>query len=171
MLPLGKVCYNSLCLKEKYYLIKFSVSFITILHPKPFNIFSRYKSTIEKLKQLNVKRQQWCGRVDSSWAKAAIKRPEKMEKHQEFLKQQQICILKEQEALHETKTNNWVSSEALISVELEVDDALYLEHSNDNKYMHDKTNDRKSKTVHRRNSMDETQSEWQFPGQPQNYQK
>ena len=42
-----------------------------------------------------MKRQQWCGRVDSSWAKAATKRSEKMEKHKELLKQQ-FSILKEQ---------------------------------------------------------------------------
>ena len=48
----------------------------------------------------------WC--VDSNWAKAAIKRPEKMEKQKEFLKQQHFFILKEQEALLETKTNNRV---------------------------------------------------------------
>ena len=32
------------------------------------------------------RRQQWCCGVDSSWAKAAIKQCEKMEKHKEFLK-------------------------------------------------------------------------------------
>ena len=62
--------------------------------------------------------------VDSSWAKAAIKRPEKLKKHKEFLKQH-FFILKEQEALQQTKTY-LSSSEALISVELEVDDAWYL---------------------------------------------
>ena len=63
------------------------------------------------------------------------------------MKQQQVCILKEQEALHEIKTSNSVSSEALISVELEVDDALYLEHSSDNEYMRGKTSEIKSKIV------------------------
>ena len=62
--------------------------------------------------------------VDSSWAKAAIKRPEKLKKHKEFLKQH-FFILKEQEAPQQTKTY-LSSSEALISVELEVDDAWYL---------------------------------------------
>ena len=42
-----------------------------------------------------------------------------MEKLKQFLKQQQSCILKELEGLPQTKTNNRVSSEALISVELE----------------------------------------------------
>ena len=40
-----------------------------------------------------------------------------------------------------------MSSEALISVELEVDDALHLEHSNDSEYTRGKINDRKSKTA------------------------
>ena len=70
-----------------------------------------------------------------------------MEKYNKFLKQQQVCILKEQEALHEIKTNNSVSSEALISVELKVDDAMYLEHSSDNEYMRGKTSEIKSKIV------------------------
>ena len=62
-----------------------------------------------------------------------------MKKLRKLLKQQQYCILKEQEALQKSKTNNWMSSEAPISVDLEVDDALYLEHSSDNEYMHGKT--------------------------------
>ena len=76
-----------------------------------------------------------------------------MEKHKEFLKQQKFRILKE--ALQETKTNNQVSSEALISLEFEVNDALYREYSSDNEYMHGKTSDRKSKIV-RKNSIDQT---------------
>ena len=83
--------------------------------------------------------------VDSSWAKAAIKRPEKLKKHKEFLKQH-FFILKEQEALQQTKTY-LSSSEALISVELEVDDALYLEHSSGNEHMRRRTSGRKAKTV------------------------
>ena len=39
------------------------------------------------------------------------------------------------------------SSEALMSVELEVDDALYLEHSSDNEYVGGGTSGRKTKTV------------------------
>ena len=39
------------------------------------------------------------------------------------------------------------SSEALISVELEVDDALYLEHSRDNEHVGGRTSGRKTKTV------------------------
>ena len=39
------------------------------------------------------------------------------------------------------------SSEALISVKLEVDDALYLEHSSDNECVRGRTSGRKSKTV------------------------
>ena len=38
-------------------------------------------------------------------------------------------------------------SEALISVELEVDNSLYLEHSSDNVYVKGRTSGRKSKTV------------------------
>ena len=72
------------------------------------------------------------------------------------MKQQQVCTLKEQEALQETKTSNRVSSETLVSVELEVDDAIYLEHSSDNEYMRGKTSHQKSKIVQRKNSMDET---------------
>ena len=83
--------------------------------------------------------------VDSSWAKAAIKRPEKLKKHKEFLKQH-FFILKEQEALQQTKTY-LSSSEALISVELEVDDAWYLEHSIDNEYVRGRTSCRKSKNL------------------------
>ena len=49
-----------------------------------------------------------------------------------------------------------MSLEALISAELEVDDTLYLEHSSDNEHMHGKTGGIKSKTVHQKNSMDET---------------
>ena len=49
-----------------------------------------------------------------------------------------------------------MSSEALISVELEVDDALHLEHSNDSEYTRGKINDRKSKTVQWNNSKNET---------------
>ena len=79
--------------------------------------------------------------VDASWAKAAIKRPEKK---------------------WENTSNSWnkitrstegnqgkypSSSEALISVELEVDDALYLEHSNDSEYLGGRTSGRKTKTV------------------------
>ena len=52
------------------------------------------------------KRQYGCGGVDSSRAKAAIERREKMEKK----------TRKVQEALQETKTNNQVLSEALVSV-------------------------------------------------------
>ena len=40
----------------------------------------------------------------------------------------------------------------MVSVELELDDALYLEHPSENEYM---TSDRKPKTVQRKNSMDE----------------
>ena len=46
--------------------------------------------------------------VDSSWAKTAIKQPEKMEKQKEFLKLQQFFIWREQEAQQETKANNRV---------------------------------------------------------------
>ena len=46
--------------------------------------------------------------VDSSWAKRAIKQPEKMEKQKEFLKLQQFFIWREQEAQQETKANNRV---------------------------------------------------------------
>ena len=49
-----------------------------------------------------------------------------------------------------------MSSEALISVDLEVDEALYLEHSSGNEYTHGKISDRKSKTVQQQNSVDET---------------
>ena len=49
-----------------------------------------------------------------------------------------------------------MSSEAPISVDLEVDDALYLEHSSDNEYMHGKTSEIKFKIVQQRNSMNET---------------
>ena len=49
-----------------------------------------------------------------------------------------------------------MSLEALISVELEVDDALYLEHSSDNEHMHGKTGGIKSKIVQQKNSVDET---------------
>ena len=72
------------------------------------------------------------------------------------MKHQQVCTLKEQEALQETKTSNRVSSEALVSVELKVDDAVYLEHSSGNEYMRGKTSHQKSKIGQRKNSMDET---------------
>ena len=94
-----------------------------------------------------------------------------MEKREEFLKQRQFRILKEQEALQETKTNNQVSSEALIAVDLEVNDAIYLENSSDNEYMPGKTRDRKSKTVQRKHSIDEAPSELHVPGQPKNDKK
>ena len=47
-------------------------------------------------------------RVDSCWAKAAIKQPEKVEKQKGFLKLQQFFIWREQEAQQETKENNRV---------------------------------------------------------------
>ena len=72
------------------------------------------------------------------------------------MKKWQLSILKEQDTLYETKTNNQVFSEALISLDLEVDDALYLEHSSGNEYTHRKISDRKSKTVQQKNSVDET---------------
>ena len=46
--------------------------------------------------------------VDSCWAKAAIKQPEKVEKQKGFLKLQQFFIWREQEAQQETKENNRV---------------------------------------------------------------
>ena len=39
------------------------------------------------------------------------------------------------------------SSEALISVQLEVGDALYLEHSSDNEYVGERASGRKTKTL------------------------
>ena len=88
-----------------YFLSQNLASFITILYPKLFNIFEDIQ--IKKSQRAKYKKTAMVWWVDSSWAKAAIKRPEKMEKHKEFLKQH-FFILKEQEALQETKTNTWV---------------------------------------------------------------
>ena len=84
--------------------------------------------------------------VDSSWAKAAIKRPEKLKKHKELLKQH-FFYFKRTRITAGNQDKYLSSSEALISVELEVDDALYLEHSRDNEHVGGRTSGRKTKTV------------------------
>ena len=52
----------------------------------------------KKSQRANHKKTAMAWWVDSSWAKAAIKWPEKTEKHKQFLKKH-FFILKEQEAL------------------------------------------------------------------------
>ena len=68
-----------------------------------------------------------------------------MKKHKEFIKQHFFNFKTRTTAASQDKSLS--SSEALISVELEVDDALYLEHSSDNEYVGGRTSGRKTKTV------------------------
>ena len=146
---------------------------------KVLNIFSQYINTVKNPKQLNIKflifnggfcptrifllkRPQWCGGIDFSWAKAAINWSQEMEKHKEFLKQK-FCILKE--ALQETKTNNQVSSEALISLELEVmtNCTLNIQVTMNTCMEKQVTENLK---LWERTQWIRHQSKWQVPGQP-----
>ena len=69
-----------------------------------------------------------------------------MEKHKEFLKQH-FFYFKRTRSTARNQDKHLISSEALISVELAVDDALYLEHSSNNEYVGGRTSGRKNKTV------------------------
>ena len=69
-----------------------------------------------------------------------------MKKHKEFLKQH-FFYFKRTRSTAGNQDKYLRSSEALISVELEVDDVLYLEHSSNNEYVGGRTSGRKTKTV------------------------
>ena len=127
-----------------YFLSQNLASFITILYPKLFNIFEDIQ--IKKSQRAKHKKTAMVWWVDSSWAKAAIKRPEKLKKHKELLKQH-FFYFKRTRITAGNQDKYLSSSEALISVELEVDDALYLEHSRDNEHVGGRTSGRKTKTV------------------------
>ena len=127
-----------------YFLSQNLASFITISYPKLFNIFEDIQ--IKKSQRAKHKKTAMVWWVDSSWAKAAIKRPEKNGKPQGIL-ETTFFYFKRTRSTAGNQDKYLSSSEALMSVELEVDDALYIEDSSDNEYVGGGTSGRKTKTA------------------------